>query len=171
MKQKQINRRRVKRLRRLLLWLFLGSVAVMIFFFSAQNGEESSRMSTGVLKMVTTWLKPCVEFVLRRTVSQETMQMLIRKLAHFSEYMLLGFCLTLLLREYNWRFPHLFAALLGTGYAITDELHQLLSDGRSASPVDVAIDASGVLLGLLLAKLLWGLVHLLKVRTRRRQQG
>lgn len=168
---KRITRRRLRRLRRLLLWLFLGGVAAMIFFFSAQTGEESSRVSSGVLKLVSAWLKPCVEFVLGRTVSQGAMQLLIRKLAHFSEYALLGFCLTLLLREYNWRLPRLSAALLGTGYAVTDELHQLLSDGRSASPVDVAIDASGVLMGVLLASLLFGLTHLLlRGRTGRHQR-
>lgn len=169
---KRITRRRLRRLRRLLLWIFLGGVAMMIFFFSAQTGEESLRVSSGVMKLVSAWLKPCVELVLGRTLSPGGMQLLIRKLAHFSEYALLGFCLTLLLREYHWRFPRLSAALLGTGYAVTDELHQLLSDGRSSSPVDVAIDAAGVLAGLLLASLLVGVVHLLlRRRTGRRQRG
>ncbi|HLM50142.1 MAG TPA: VanZ family protein, partial [Solirubrobacteraceae bacterium] len=35
---------------------------------------------------------------------------------------------------------------IAVGYAITDEWHQSFVLGRSASPVDVAIDAAGVAL-------------------------
>jgi VanZ family protein len=42
------------------------------------------------------------------------------------------------------------ALAAGIAYAATDELHQHFVRGRHASPVDVAIDAVGVALGMLL---------------------
>ncbi len=69
---------------------------------------------------------------------------ILRKGAHVVEYAILG---ALLLRALGRQTP---AFLLGVGYAITDEFHQHFVAGRHASPVDVAIDSTGVLLGILL---------------------
>jgi VanZ family protein len=67
----------------------------------------------------------------------------LRKCAHTLEYAILGLLLARALRAG----PAAFA--LGVAYAISDEVHQLFVRGRHGSPVDVAIDALGVLLGLL----------------------
>jgi VanZ family protein len=67
----------------------------------------------------------------------------LRKGAHVTEYLVLGF---LLVRALGRELP---AWLLGVAYAATDELHQHFVAGRHASPVDVAIDAVGVALGVL----------------------
>jgi VanZ family protein len=66
----------------------------------------------------------------------------LRKGAHVTEYAILG---ALLLRALgrDW-----FALAAGVAYAATDELHQHFVRGRHASPVDVAIDAVGVVIGL-----------------------
>jgi VanZ family protein len=67
----------------------------------------------------------------------------LRKGAHVTEYAILG---ALLYRAVG-REP--FALAAGIAYAGTDELHQHFVRGRHASPVDVAIDAVGVSLGML----------------------
>jgi VanZ family protein len=67
----------------------------------------------------------------------------LRKGAHVTEYAILAL---LLLRALGREVP---AFLLGLAYAAADELHQHFVRGRHASPVDVAIDAVGLLLGLL----------------------
>jgi VanZ family protein len=67
----------------------------------------------------------------------------LRKGAHVTEYAILG---ALLYRALE-REPAALAA--GIAYAATDELHQHFVRGRHASPVDVAIDAVGVALGML----------------------
>ena len=41
------------------------------------------------------------------------------------------------------------AFALGVAYAATDEIHQHFVSGRHGAPVDVAIDAVGVLVGVL----------------------
>jgi VanZ family protein len=67
----------------------------------------------------------------------------LRKGAHVTEYAVLG---ALLYRALGREAPALAA---GIAYAATDELHQHFVRGRHASPVDVAIDAVGVALGML----------------------
>jgi VanZ family protein len=67
----------------------------------------------------------------------------LRKGAHVTEYAILG---ALLYRALRREAPALAA---GIAYAATDELHQHFVRGRHASPVDVAIDALGVTLGML----------------------
>jgi len=67
----------------------------------------------------------------------------LRKCAHVTEYAVLG---ALLYRALG---RETLALALGIGYAATDELHQHFVRGRHASPIDVAIDAVGVALGML----------------------
>lgn len=68
----------------------------------------------------------------------------LRKGAHIAEYAVLGM---LLLRAVGSALP---AFALGVAYAVTDELHQHFVRGRHPSPFDVAFDACGLALGLLL---------------------
>ena len=72
-----------------------------------------------------------------------TWDLVLRKLAHVGEYAVLG---ALLLRA----LARPWAALaLGIAYAVSDELHQTFVPGRAGTPLDVAIDAVGVALGIL----------------------
>jgi VanZ family protein len=75
-----------------------------------------------------------------------TWDLILRKLAHFGEYAVLGL---LLVRAFG-REP--LAAAAGVAYAATDELHQHFVRGRHSAFRDVAIDSAGVLAGLLLAR-------------------
>ncbi len=71
-----------------------------------------------------------------------TWDLVLRKLAHVTEYAVLG---ALLLRACgSWR----LALALGVGYAATDELHQHFVTGRHAAVRDVLIDTAGVVIGL-----------------------
>jgi VanZ family protein len=65
----------------------------------------------------------------------------LRKAAHLSEYAVLG---ALLVRAVRRPAP---AWLAGVAYAASDEFHQHFVSGRNGNAVDVAIDAAGVLLG------------------------
>ena len=73
-----------------------------------------------------------------------TWDTILRKGAHVTEYAVLG---ALLYRALG---REALALAAGITYAATDELHQHFVRGRHASPVDVAIDAVGVALGMLL---------------------
>lgn len=75
----------------------------------------------------------------------------LRKLAHLGEY----FALTLLwawaLRPVSAR-PAPLAAAIALLYAATDEYHQSFIAGRAGTPLDVAIDAVGVIAALALLR-------------------
>ena len=71
--------------------------------------------------------------------------LVLRKLAHAAEFAVLGLLLVRALRR------PLLAFWLGTVYAVTDELHQSFIPGRVGSPLDVAIDAAGVAVGVAVA--------------------
>lgn len=78
---------------------------------------------------------------------------IVRKMAHFCEYMLEGFLLMLCMRVYS-RHPlrHISMPMLGGVLtALTDETIQLFSDGRSGQITDVWLDSAGVMSGILVA--------------------
>ena len=75
--------------------------------------------------------------------------LLVRKIAHAVEFGVLG---ALFLRATGR--PGL-AFVLGTLYAVSDEVHQSFVPGRMGSAVDVAIDMIGVLAGIVV----WQLVR------------
>jgi VanZ family protein len=70
--------------------------------------------------------------------------LVLRKLAHAAEFAVLGALLVRATRR-AW-----IAFALGALYAVSDELHQSVVPGRLGSPVDVAIDAAGVAVGVVL---------------------
>ena len=72
-----------------------------------------------------------------------TWDLVLRKGAHMTEYAVLAF---LLARAFGREAP---ALVVGVLYAVSDEVHQAFVSGRHASPIDVAIDTVGLLLGLL----------------------
>jgi len=73
-----------------------------------------------------------------------TWDLLLRKVAHMTEYAVLALLLLRATGSYAWAFAGAVA------YACTDEFHQAFVRGRHGSPVDVAIDALGALIGLTL---------------------
>lgn len=125
----------------------------LIFAFSAQNGETSGALSGGITSWVLRTVVPDWEHL--PTVEQEKLLdilgLVIRKLAHFSEYALLGFFLMLHIRQIEARvhlpLSWLLAWVVGTAYAASDELHQGLVGGRHPAVTDVCIDSSGVIAG------------------------
>ena len=132
------------------------AVMVMIFCFSAQTGAESGAMSG----RITTWILNLVipDFADFSPEKQEairsTVGLIIRKLAHFSEYALLGFSLMLHIAQIQKktpvRLPWLWSWAVGTLYAASDEFHQGFVADRGPSGVDVMIDSSGVIVGVLI---------------------
>jgi VanZ family protein len=73
-----------------------------------------------------------------------TWDLVLRKLAHAAEFAVLG---ALLYRALRREPP---AILLGSAYAVTDELHQIFVSGRHGSPLDWLVDTIGVAVGVLL---------------------
>jgi VanZ family protein len=75
-----------------------------------------------------------------------TVDLVLRKLAHMTEYAILVALLVRATGSYVWAFA------LTVAYAASDELHQHFVRGRHGSPLDVAIDAAGALIGVALLR-------------------
>ncbi len=136
------------------------AVMVMIFAFSTEDADRSNETSGAVTRIVLSVISPRYEELPPDQQEElfNSVQTVIRKCAHFSEYTLLGWMLRLCLESWFGlpvrRKLGLWAWAGGALYACTDELHQILVDGRSGQLLDVMIDSSGVLLGTVLAGLL-----------------
>ena len=123
-------------------------IACIMFIFrnSLENGAQSSARSQAVMQLVNS--------ALAKVHLGPLSEHLIRKLAHFSEFALEGFLLMLCIRVYTKHFVrHMSWPLLGgMTTALMDETIQLHSLNRTSSVVDVWIDMSGVVAGLLIVR-------------------
>ncbi len=133
-----------------LAWMAL----IMSFSTNTFSAENTAGIIGPILKWIAPWLQPDeLEFV----------HGLIRKLAHLTEYGVLGL---LWFRALGHdRKTGLFTAAGGSlliciAWAAMDEWHQSFVPSRTASVVDVAIDSSGALLALI------GMVVLMRIRKR-----
>ena len=77
---------------------------------------------------------------------------IIRKLAHFCEYALLGFLASTTAQLWYGRLrPRIFMILFwGLFIPVTDEFLQLFVDGRVASVQDIVLDFSGFIFGMMI---------------------
>lgn len=136
-------------------------IMVMIFRFSAQNAAVSTWQSVTFTERIVhsvnyrlgmNW-SPALQ-----ALYVEQAEGYVRKLAHFSEYAMLGLCLALPLYAYRIRGHRLplTAQLLCSLYAISDEFHQSFIPGRTPQLRDVLIDSAGALLGILIG---WIIAH------------
>ena len=141
-----------------------------IFVMSAFPADESTQMSMGFVYQIVQLLPgyndmdPAGQIAL-----QEQVDHVVRKLAHFSEYAMLGLlalnfarCVAKKKRGTTANTANAAAQplvgskrllattwALATCYAVTDEVHQIFVPGRSCMVTDVCIDSAGVVAGML----------------------
>lgn len=130
-----------------MLSILVLAIAVMIFLFSAQPAIESAKTSNSFTDFVIRLFYPGFP---NMTASQKRqlyteLAYLVRKMAHFSEFALLGAALRLLFHALRIKWPLFWAWLAGTLYAVSDEVHQMFVDSRGPAVTDVLIDSAGVL--------------------------
>ena len=125
----------------------------MIFSFSAQTADESGQLSMLVSEKVVLLLGKLTSGNLD---TADEIHFLIRKMAHFSEYLLLGLTLSLPLYVYRLRgfWLVLAAGLFCAGFAGLDEYHQMFVAGRSPALRDVAIDTAGSITGIYMTRIM-----------------
>ena len=144
---------------RVVFTLALAGCIWFIFSNSLAVAQVSSASSGRVLQLMQAALRRLGHPALAQRLTQHV----VRKMAHFCEYMLEGFLLMLCMRVYS-RHPlrHITVPMLGGVLtALTDETIQLYSPGRSSQVTDVWLDSVGVLAGILAALVLMALCRLL----------
>ncbi|HEX2901122.1 MAG TPA: VanZ family protein [Bacteroidia bacterium] len=120
----------------------------MIWLFSNQPGGGSGALSRRIMAFLARF---GIDF---QAWFGESALWVLRKCAHFTEYMLLFFLLLLAFTvKWEWKTARWWAWLGVFLYACSDEFHQLFIPGRVGDLADVAIDTSGGLMGLVLASL------------------
>lgn len=135
----------------LILWM------IVIFSFSSADANKSTGTSD---KVITTMIEIKDKITNNETPNNEkeiivkNSSFYIRKIAHITEYLILGFLIFNLLKQYS--VTNIYYAIgLSILYSCTDEFHQLFISGRSGSIRDVLIDSIGILIGTYLYKLLF----------------
>ena len=143
------------------------TIIIMIFiFFQSSLPADTSQEESDII----------VRFLSRFTDRDaEMLSFIVRKLAHFTEYALLGLFISLTAKEhYNKKRYHeeqhsekhyhdehfykgqfiirifIIPLICGVIYAVSDEIHQRFVPGRSCELRDVLIDTCGVLLGVII---------------------
>lgn len=131
------------------IYLFLTILwMIVIFIFSSRDSLRSGQDSRIIGRVL------CQVFVAGfdslsqedQAVWLEKMDHPVRKAAHFTEYMILGF----LMSGVCFPRPQILSWAAGSAYAATDEYHQTFISGRSGQISDILIDASGVAVGICL---------------------
>ena len=123
------------------------TIAIIAFIFiqSALPGDVSGAESGFIVSMLHELTH--MDF--------DVLSLIVRKTAHFTEYMILGFSLAVNVLDWrkskgvkqstfaSWR----TAWLIGTMYAVTDEIHQYFVPERACAVTDMLIDSVGVAVG------------------------
>lgn len=139
---------------------------IFIFSMSLQPADVSSETSLGFAEwLVETFLPDQQEIF--DTFSLEQIGFwhhILRKLAHFTEYTILGMgmAMTWMQKERIKHFCSIGAALCCIGVAATDETIQLFVPGRSGQIKDVMLDSCGAIFGILLIFAFWQLIKCVK---------
>ena len=133
----------------LVIWMSL------IFFFSHQKADNSSKLSEGTTKKVITFVIRLVDSNTSDSKIEEIVNTLnpsIRKLAHFTEYFILGLLLVNLFIKFPMPLKQLVIISLISVvlYATSDEVHQIFIEGRSCQLKDILLDTLGGTLAIII---------------------
>ena len=119
-----------------------------IFCMSLNNAEESKALSDSLAQRLINFLGINIPKVI------------LRKGAHFVEFAGLGLCLcNALYASFGHRLTPVFALVGAVIYAISDEVHQIFSEGRACQITDVLIDSAGALSGIVIAFLVYKIIR------------
>lgn len=110
----------------------------VIFWLSSRTADESSAQSDSILQ----WL-------INVFGSNIFTEFIVRKAAHCLEFAGLSLLFNIALCQTNKKKMPVWAVLLTSLYAVTDEIHQLFVPGRSCQFSDWVIDTCGAILGAL----------------------
>ena len=124
MKNKKIN------LIIIIIWL------IVIFIMSSFNASISSKQSGFIVNIISKILN---------INNINLLSIIIRKLAHFTEYFILGIIVANFIKNIHKK-PY-YAIIFCILYAISDEIHQIFVSGRAFQIKDILIDSLGILCG------------------------
>ncbi len=128
-----------------LSWILVIIWMVIIYYLSSQSANDSEVLSSGITDLIYQLLNSILP-----KLNIETLHSIIRTLAHFTLYLVLGVLLLNALNQCDQkqRTNFLLALLISLLYAISDEIHQIFVPGRAFQIFDVLIDFIGSIIGI-----------------------
>ncbi len=159
---------RMKKVITVIAVCLLIAVYIMIFLFSADDAAESSSLSVAVTRKLINlyyhFFSGNNNAVLTVPVVTDDAEAIVRKMAHFTEYMAVGFLSFGIAVIWMQRIKAGIVAVTLQVFlsAGLDEIHQYFVPGRYASFRDVLIDTAGGIAGIMIVFLMY------KIRKRRR---
>ena len=122
-----------------ILWMFV------IYTFSSKTASDSTEDSMFITEIIARmFFSAPSEHIL------SVIEVIIRKMAHLTEFAILSFLYCLTISSFSKLKKHTLLAVLFTFiYAGCDEIHQYFVPGRACMFVDVLIDTFGGFLGYL----------------------
>ena len=128
--------KKIVKLLLIIIWLFV------IFLFSNQDGSTSTSLTNGILEKYLFFVDSDIFF------------MIIRKMAHITEYFILGILVLNFINEFKIDKKIVVSILICFILASFDEFHQLFIPDRTGRLLDVFIDMIGASLGILILSLI-----------------
>ena len=119
---------------------------IIIFIFSNTSGNISSEESNAIVVFISN--------LIHYTGDMNILEIIVRKLAHFTEYLILGILVINACKYNSVKDIIKLSILICILYACSDEIHQLFVQGREGKIFDVLIDTLGSLSGILMYKVL-----------------
>ena len=123
--------------------ILLISAFAVIFRFSNQNGEKSLGLSRVIAQKIVDVVDG-IHKLDNPTTALNITHKIVRKTAHFSLYAAVGaiaMALMTLIMNKPLKYKVIASLTIGVLYAISDEIHQLFIEGRTALATDVLIDS------------------------------
>jgi VanZ family protein len=119
-----------------------------ILVFSSQSGNQSNGISNRIANKIEIFL----DAQGNNSYNAEDINFVIRKLAHFTEYLILTILLIVCCSYFLRRvlLTLLISSIVGVSLAFIDEYFQRSSGGRTSSLFDIMIDSFGVLIGIII---------------------
>ena len=133
-------------------------VLCLIVFFIWDNSLQNGGNSDGFSLIFAEWLSPIAD-KLGFYGNIWALNRIIRKLAHLTEFTILGGVLYVVLRRYIEYGTVVKTIVVGIVIASLDEFIQLFSLGRSSQLSDVLIDTVGIIIGISVVKLAYYISH------------
>lgn len=118
---------------------------LLIYIMSSFNAVESSNQSNYIVNVISN---------IFNISNINLLSLIIRKIAHYIEYLILGILIINMFIKNNNSKSYLLSILLCIIYATSDEIHQLFVLGRSCQVLDIIIDSIGSISGIYLYKLI-----------------
>ena len=155
--EENISLKKINKPKIILLLILVLIGCITIFCFSEFSANDSSKQSRGVTYNILKVLNGNKLSEKELTKLTKKVNPVIRKIAHFSIYMILAIFTYMFIEELNIKSKSekerlrkniIYTCIFCIIYAIFDEIHQIYVPGRTGKAIDVIIDTLGSCMGI-----------------------